>query len=128
MGSSLAVITGHVVEERYVREALKLNLGRLNSIWSAMAEALVATARYDDALAVLRKMVVTRPDWLMVPAPLIILHMALGEQQAAQQVIGNIVLINPRFTVTRWRQYLYYPQRADVLEMVQMFVDAGLPE
>ena len=112
---------------RYSREALKLNPGAPEFYMSATAEALVALAQYHEARVVLHKILARQPNWTSAQALLIICHMGLDQQNEAREIAEKILARNPRFTVSRWRQSILYPQRADVPQFANILVKAGLP-
>ena len=128
LATNLVCLGQHMEAIRHVRESLKLNPGAPEFYLMAMAEAYVGLHRFDEALQVLQRVDARRPDWLMGQSLLAICNMGLGRREDAKSVVQNILRLNGRFTTSRWRTILYYPERADVPDLAAMLVAAGLPE
>lgn len=110
-----------------VARCLKLNPSAPEFYLVCKAEALVGAGRYDEALDVIDYVLARRRDWLMVHALKAIAHEALGQHAEAAAAVAAIRKRNTNFNQARWKQFLHYPDRADVPDLQRLLADAGLP-
>ena len=112
---------------RSSRRAISLNPGTPEFYFIAMAEALIALKRYQEALAVSEKMIVRRPGWIMARILTALALHGLGKESEAREEIQNLLEISPSFTAGRWQQIIFYPERSDVPELQDRLTSVGLP-
>jgi tetratricopeptide (TPR) repeat protein len=110
------------------RRAIALNPGAPEFYFFSMAEALVASKRYQEALAVCDRILAKRPDWLMARILRALALEGLGNFEEAKKEIRTLLDISPRFTAGRWKRAIMYPDRPDVPDLMARLVSIGLPE
>ncbi len=112
----------------FARRSLKLNPGSPEYYLMATAEAYVALSRYQEAVPVIQRIISQRPDWVMALALLVITYQGLGQPDEARRAVEQILAISPKFDAARWVRCIFYPDRADVQNLIRMLCDAGLPD
>lgn len=112
----------------FARRSLKLNPGSPEYYLMATAEAYVALSRYQEAVPVIQRIISQRPDWVMALALLVITYQGLGQPDEARRAVEQILAISPKFNAARWVRCIFYPDRADVQNLIRMLCDAGLPD
>jgi len=112
---------------RYARNAIRLNPGAPEFYLTVMADAYVMLRRYEEALALLKRILARRPSWIMARASAAICHEAMGRHDEAHKIAMDILEMSPSFSVGRWRRCLLNPDRADTNESARMLEAAGLP-
>jgi adenylate cyclase len=126
--STLHVCLGeHEQALRRLKQCEKLNPATPEFYEVNKVEALTGLKRYKEAQSVARSILARRPEWLMVHALAAIAAQALNDNEATAAAIAQIRSQNQRFTVSRWRKQIFYPNRADVPEWCDLLVRAGLP-
>jgi len=128
MATLLVCLGAHEEALRYLRRCLKSNPGAPDFYLICRVEALIGLGRFDQALSDLERILSRQPDWLMAHALAAIANEAAGNREAARAAVANIRDLNAGFTVSLWRRFLFYPERADVADLCALLVRAGLPE
>ncbi len=92
-----------------------------------MADAFIALGRDQEALAVSEKIIAKRPAWIMARVLNALALHGLGKEAEARDAVRGLLEISPSFSAGRWRRIIFYPDRADVPDLVERLVSAGLP-
>lgn len=111
----------------YIREAIRRTPTSPDFYLVNMNDALLGMRRWRESVALARRIVARRPDWLMSRAALVIALVGLEQATEAEREVEEIRRRSSRFSATGWRQRLYCPNRADIPELEQMLIRAGLP-
>lgn len=111
---------------RYSREANQRSPTAPDPYRAVMLDAYIGLRRWPDAVALARHIVARRPNWLLTRAALAICLEALKLHQEARREAEEIHTRNPKFTASRWRQYMYNSDRADMPDLEQKLIAAGL--
>jgi adenylate cyclase len=111
----------------YNREAIRRTPTSPDFYLVNMNDALIGMRRWRESVALARQIVSRRPDWLMSRAALVISLVGLEQISEAEREVAEIRRRSSRFSAAGWRKRLYFPDRADIPELEQMLVRAGLP-
>ncbi len=111
----------------YSREAIRRTPTAPDFYLVAMNDAYIGLHRWRESAALARRILARRPDWLMSRAALVISLVALDQNNEAEGEVEEIQRRSPGFSAARWRQRLFFPERADITELEQMLHEAGLP-
>ncbi len=112
---------------RSARSAISLNPSTPEFYLIAMADAFIALGRDQEALAVSEKIIAKRPAWIMARVLNALALHGLGKEAEARDAVRGLLEISPSFSAGRWRRIIFYPDRADVPDLVERLVSAGLP-
>ncbi len=112
---------------RSVRRAIALNPGRPGFYLVVMAEAFIALKQYPEALAITDKIIAERPAWIMARIWKALALEGLEKDKEAKSEIINLLQLSPGFTAQRWRQFIFFPRRPDIPDLVNRLVSIGLP-
>ena len=120
---------GHYGEAiRAANRAVQLNPSAPEYYLIPLLDSYIALSRYDEAVSVLERIEARRPDWVSACVLAVVLHMGLGHHEAARGYVDRLLGRNPSFTVTKWRDALFNPDREDIPDRVAQLRQAGLPE
>ncbi len=112
---------------RSARRAISLNPSAPEFYFITMADAFILLGRYREALAVAERIVAKRPTWIMARILNVMALHGLGKEAEAREVVRSLLEISPSFTAERWLRVIAYRDRADVPDLVERLVSAGLP-
>lgn len=117
----------HETALRLLRQCLALNPGTPDFYEICRAEALIGLERFAEARIALDGIVERSPYWLTARALRAIALEALGEHDTAVAEAARILGLNGKFTVSRWRRLVAYPDRPDMDRLAGLLAAAGLP-
>jgi class 3 adenylate cyclase/tetratricopeptide (TPR) repeat protein len=112
----------------YSRQAIQRTPSSPDFYFVTMSEAYIGMRRWRESLALARRILARRPDWLMNRATIVIALSALGQTVEAQREADAIRARSPRFSASRWRRRMFYSEREDMPELQAMLIEAGLPK
>jgi tetratricopeptide (TPR) repeat protein len=92
-----------------------------------LAQAYVSMGRYEDAVAVLKRRIVRKPDTDMSRVLLAACYGHLGRNGEARTLWQEALRINPGYSLEHRRRVLPYKDPADFERMVDGLRKAGLP-
>jgi adenylate cyclase len=110
------------------RRALSLNPGSPEFYIIPIADACIALGRHSEAAGLADQILARRPKWLMVHAIRALALDGAGRGEAAVRAVTAMRLLNPRFTISRWRGSLHNPELPHVAACVARLKTLGLPD
>jgi adenylate cyclase len=112
---------------RSARRAISLNPDKPEFYFMPMAEAFIALERYQEANAVSEQIIARRPAWSMARISNVLALHGQGKEEEAREAVRSLLDISPGFTAGRWHRFIFYPDRADVPDLIERLVSVGLP-
>lgn len=110
------------------QQALRLNpLSPVNSLVE-LGRAYFHLGRYGEATEVLRQVLERQPRWLAGHTLLLATCVASGDEAEARRQQGEILRLNPKFSIARYIRLLPYRNEADLNKLVDALRQGGLPE
>jgi len=83
--------------------------------------------RYEEALPPLRQLVMDRPYWQSGRAMIVVTFVGLGRIEEARKQAKEMVMINPRFSISSWAEMHPYKNPSDRKLYLDGLRRAGLP-
>jgi adenylate cyclase len=92
-----------------------------------LGHALYLLQRYDEARSVLRRCIRGAPEWRPLHVWLAASCAQLGDVEEAGIAVGNVLRIQPTFSVAAWVAFEPYARREDAAHLGDGLRKAGLP-
>jgi len=130
LGHARLLIGAEKVKEAEVaiRHAMRLNPIYPINYLAVLGDALVHQARHHEALEVFQEIVGRQPNYISAHLHLASLHMKLGQTDAAQMEIGEVLRINPQYRVGAAATFYLTADTARKEAFLESLRSAGLPE
>jgi tetratricopeptide (TPR) repeat protein len=110
------------------QQALRLNpLNRVDYLLE-LGRAYFHLERYDEAREVLHQVLERQPRWLAGHTLLLANSVVSGDKTEARRQHGEILRINPKFSIARYIRFLPYQNEGDLNKLVDALRQGGLPE
>jgi adenylate cyclase len=108
----------------WIRKAMRLNPHHPERFWNHLGRAYFVARLYPEAIDAFRR--ISKPDQFHHAFLAASLTM-IGDQTAASRHVPAVLLLDPKFQVSKYLDTLHYKLAADAEHHRQALVNAGLP-
>ena len=108
------------------KEAIRLDPIPVSAYYQSLTNAYCLTRQHEEAIAAGRKAVSLEPNNLIVHAFLAAAYSLHGQEEEAHIEAGEVLRINPKFSVEQWAKTLPYQHVADKEMIIGALREAGL--
>lgn len=110
-----------------IEKAMRLNPRYTASYLWSLGQAYRLVGRAEEAIGALQRAVLRNPDHITAHVMLAVAFMEVGREPEARAEVGEILRINPRFSLTVAKARMPYQDPAALDRVISKLQQAGLP-
>ena len=113
-------------EEALTMAQKAIRLNPHGNAYHLLGAACRITGRLEEAVSAYKKSLLRRPDNIIPHIGLIVTYIAMGREKEARIEAGEVIRINPNFTLDYWAKMMMYKDQSVIDRTIGALREAGL--